>query len=240
MSKHLQYDETRKKQVIQTFSVSNFIIFESQQLVICNKPFDIQIDGDRPLTLEKLLKQHRPDIHLRFCHQLDYATSGLIAIAKTPKAAAMANKLFEKRLVIKNYLAILSGHLKKSAIVTEGIAKHPEQRNRMQLCNKRGKAAKTIIKPLKIGTWKNREVTKVLLQPVSGRRHQLRLHCSFIGHPIVGDITYAKDADPYRMMLHSQRLYLPFPEPLQSIDVQTTDPFIKEQITPHFDNNRLR
>lgn len=70
--------------------------------------------------------------------------------------------------------------------------------------------------------------TKVLLKPLTGRRHQLRLHLSHMGHTIVGDFTYSnrRDVWPYRMFLHAHRLVVP--SPFDHIDVKTKDPFTPE------------
>lgn len=225
MSYHSQYDKKRREQILATMVVSNLIVFENPQYLICNKPFDLQIDGYRPLTLEKLILLYRPDMMLRFCHQLDYATSGLIVVAKTKCAAAKANKLFENRSISKHYTALVSGHLNNQEVVTIKIANHPVHKHQMKVSNDAGKTAKTYITPLQLGSWNSRPVTKVLIQPITGRRHQIRLHCLHIGHPIVGDINYARDSKPFRMMLHAQRLHLPFSEPLSPIDVETEDPF---------------
>lgn len=79
------------------------------------------------------------------------------------------------------------------------------------------RAARTLMRVQALGFYKGRPVTRVLLEPRSGRRHQLRLHMAFLNHPIVGDVTYCADT-PYkscaekeeRMMLHALSLHLPF------------------------------
>lgn len=70
--------------------------------------------------------------------------------------------------------------------------------------------------------------TKVLLKPITGRRHQLRLHLSHVGHTIVGDFSYSnrRDVWPHRMFLHAQRLVVP--SPFDHMDVKTGDPFTQE------------
>ena len=74
------------------------------------------------------------------------------------------------------------------------------------------------------GYYKGQVVTKVLLEPRTGRQHQLRVHCRSICHHIVGDYTYSggTDTDPYRMMLHSLSLQIPLPS--GTITVQAPDP----------------
>ena len=91
-------------------------------------------------------------------------------------------------------------------------------------CDK-AKAAHTRLLTLERGLYDGYPATRVLLKPITGRRHQLRLHCSILGHTIVGDFTYSdrKDLTPYRMFLHSHRLVLP--TNLEQLDVNAGDPF---------------
>ncbi|KAL7645945.1 UNVERIFIED_CONTAM: hypothetical protein RMT77_002842 [Armadillidium vulgare] len=87
------------------------------------------------------------------------------------------------------------------------------------------RSASTRILVLEKGISHGFPATKVLLKPLTGRRHQLRLHLSILGHTIVGDYTYSNRNDnvPYRMFLHAYRLVIP--TELEHIDIQTTDPF---------------
>ena len=76
-----------------------------------------------------------------------------------------------------------------------------------------GRAAQTEVVVLERGHLRGSRATRVLLRPRTGRRHQLRLHCAMLGHPIVGDATYGPaDDGQERMMLHAQSLMLPFGE----------------------------
>lgn len=75
------------------------------------------------------------------------------------------------------------------------------------------------------GTLGGRPVTKLLMCPCSGRRHQLRLHAKATGHPIVGDVAYCGDTVAPRMMLHAWRLRLPLPREAAPLCVTTADPF---------------
>ena len=72
--------------------------------------------------------------------------------------------------------------------------------------------ALTLVQVLAYGTFNGHAVTKVLLRPITGKRHQLRLHMLSVGHPIVGDATYARDLDADRMMLHSLSLRVDWPQ----------------------------
>ena len=78
---------------------------------------------------------------------------------------------------------------------------------------------------LDIGYYNNEPVTKVMLKPITGRRHQIRVHCATFGHTIVGDFMYSnrKDVLPYRMFLHSHRMVLP--TTLENLNVCSGDIF---------------
>jgi tRNA pseudouridine32 synthase/23S rRNA pseudouridine746 synthase len=179
-------------------------------------------------------------------------------LALNKKSAASASKLFENRLVKKTYLALVNGHLKDDEyvdiielnlaasdflpryFVDQPIDDDPDHEFRMAIMNS-GKPAQTKIiakkrgyyhyKEEKTGLNKSIPVTLVNLSPVSGRRHQLRVHLKYIGHPIVGDFNYEEVyTDTFRMMLHAHEIILPLPgqEELKAVAV---DPF-DDLVTP--------
>ena len=98
-----------------------------------------------------------------------------------------------------------------------------------------GRPCETSVEILETCTYMGRPVTKVKFTPVTGRRHQLRLHSFCLGHPIVGDATYDKDYDPRcaRMMLHAHSLSIEFDKAFRGVEentmrVETDDPFLIE------------
>ena len=92
------------------------------------------------------------------------------------------------------------------------------------LCEK-PRDCRTALLVLGRGLRNGKPATKVLLKPGTGRRHQLRVHCLYIGHTIIGDYTYSerKDCEPHRTFLHSFRLVLE--NEIERIDERTLDPF---------------
>lgn len=78
--------------------------------------------------------------------------------------------------------------------------------NETVFCNK-SRVAQTVITILEKGIFNNYPATKILCRPITGRRHQIRVHCSFLGHTIIGDYTYSnrRDVEPSRMYLHALR-----------------------------------
>jgi len=91
-------------------------------------------------------------------------------------------------------------------------------------CEK-ARVARTRLVVLSRGEYSGSPATKVLLAPVTGRRHQLRIHCHRLGNTIVGDFTYSgkRDVLPPRMYLHAHRLLLP--TALEELDINAGDPF---------------
>jgi 23S rRNA-/tRNA-specific pseudouridylate synthase len=121
-----------------------------------------------------------------------------------------------------------------SYYVDQAIGEDPNHDFRMAILNT-GRPAQTHIHVVQRGYYKYKEVktgleqvipvTKVSLSPISGRRHQLRLHLKHIGHPIVGDFNYEEQyTDTFRMMLHAHKIVLPLPGK-DALEVSASDPF---------------
>jgi 23S rRNA pseudouridine1911/1915/1917 synthase len=116
-------------------------------------------------------------------HRLDRATSGLIVIAKSPRALTVLSRHFRKRLVEKRYLALVRGNVEEEAgSISAPIGRDADQRPRWRVMES-GKSAETRFKVLE----RVRRATLLELEPVTGRTNQLRIHCAHIGHPIIGD-----------------------------------------------------
>ncbi|KAJ1096101.1 hypothetical protein NDU88_001247 [Pleurodeles waltl] len=192
------------------------------------------------VTVQSQLKHRFPDLAdpgtyygFRFCHQLDFSTSGALCAALSKAAAAKAYTCFTQRTVTKAYLALVRGNVsKEQQTITDPIGKNTVEGMTHMMCTEgtegceNAKPCQTELFVLERGLYCGDPVTKVLLQPHTGRTHQLRVHCSAIGHPIVGDFTYSlkKDSGPYRMMLHSY--YLRIPVEGELVEVTAPDPFI--------------
>ncbi|CAG9577455.1 unnamed protein product [Danaus chrysippus] len=219
-------------------------LYESDDFLIVNKPYDMYINSDdenEKNTLVCQIASH--DSHLstsanplRFVQRLDFATSGVICIAKSKTAAAQAGKLFEKRLTKKYYVAIVRKHLKFELADIRypiGVDLSPENSHKMATqtadttCGS-PREALTRILLLETGFYGSDPASVVLLKPITGRRHQLRVHCLSIGHTLLGDYTYSAPVDtvPHRMFLHATRLVLPLQK--QPLDIQTLVPFFSD------------
>ncbi|KAI3360068.1 hypothetical protein L3Q82_014385 [Scortum barcoo] len=219
------------------------VLYQSNDFIVVDKHWDIRIDSKmwyEKHTVQAQLRHHFPQLAdpstyygFRFCHQLDFSTSGALCVALNKAAAGRAYRCFKDRTVTKAYLALVRGWVEKERQTLDfSIGKNSSEGKTHMMCIEgtegceNPKLCQTELTVLEYGLYDGDSVTKVLLQPLTGRTHQLRVHCSAIGHPIVGDITYSSGADdaPYRMMLHAHLLHIPLePQPLL---VSAEDPFL--------------
>ena len=154
-------------------------------------------------------------------HRLDKATSGLMVIAKTPHALSVLSKHFRRKLVKKRYLALLHGRIgEASRVISAPIGRDPDRRPHWGVLEG-GKESETRLQVLD----RREDTTLVELEPVTGRTNQLRIHCAFIGHSIVGDPLYGavygqQPSDhrdevldpPPRLFLHAYKLGFHHPQ----------------------------
>ncbi|WP_298325214.1 pseudouridine synthase [Asticcacaulis sp.] len=144
-------------------------------------------------------------------HRLDMATSGLILMARGPQPHRSLSMAFAERQVAKRYVAVVAGEVaaERGEVDLPLICDWPN-RPRQKVDHEVGKPSLTRY------TVVAREVgcTRVALEPITGRSHQLRVHMMALGHPILGDEFYAPDevrALSPRLLLHAE--YLAFPHP---------------------------
>ncbi len=144
-------------------------------------------------------------------HRLDMATSGLMAFGRGAAAQRALSMAFERRTVEKRYVAIVAGNVEaeQGEIDLPLIVDWPN-RPLQHVDHAAGKPSLTRWRVLE----RTAQRTRLELEPVTGRSHQIRVHLLAIGHPIVGDALYAppaaRDAAP-RLLLHACRLTLPHP-----------------------------
>ncbi|XP_077590774.1 RNA pseudouridylate synthase domain-containing protein 1 [Stigmatopora nigra] len=219
------------------------VLFQNDDYIVVDKHWDIRIDSKmwyENNTVQAQLRHRFPQLAdpgtyygFRFCHQLDFSTSGALCVALNKAAAGQAYRCFKDRTVTKAYLALLRGLVEEEIQTLDfSIGKNTLEGKTHMMCIdgtegcENPKPSQTLLTVLEYGLYDGGPATKVLLQPVTGRTHQLRVHCSAVGHPIVGDVTYSSGADngPFRMMLHAHLLHIPLdPEP---IHVYAVDPFL--------------
>ena len=171
------------------------IIYEDEYILAVNKSAEIEVDES---LIKKLKEQYNHLNNLYLVHRIDKYTSGIVILAKDENTKIYFEKAFKERKINKIYHAITEGTIKKEIgciDISIGIdKKNPNKRIPLSIKDG-GEAAVTYYKILK----KLNEHTLVELKPVTGRTHQIRVHLSYIGHPIIGDKIYSKNAGIYKM-----------------------------------------
>lgn len=172
-----------------------------------------------PITQNSKLKTYnnsssivRPGI----VHRLDKGTTGVILVAKDPKTQELLSNLFKERNVCKTYRTIVEGNVQnKEGIIKENIGRHPVHRKKMAVIQKGGRESETAYKVLQ----RLDGYTYIEVYPKTGRTHQIRVHCAYIGHPVVGDDVYGRQAKHLadRPLLHAY--IISFPHPMKRLNI---------------------
>jgi tRNA pseudouridine32 synthase/23S rRNA pseudouridine746 synthase len=141
-------------------------------------------------------------------HRLDQATSGLLLFARGIEAQRELSADFAERRVIKTYVAVVTGMLEGDGVIDLPLGPDWPNRPRQQVDLERGKPSQTRWRALA----REGAHTRVALEPLTGRTHQLRVHLAALGHAILGDGLYAAPdaaaASP-RLLLHASELRVP-------------------------------
>jgi 23S rRNA pseudouridine1911/1915/1917 synthase len=189
------------------------IVYEDNDLVVLNKPAGLTVHpapGHTSHTLVNAMLAHCPDLakfgdSLRpgIVHRLDKDTSGLMVIAKNSPTQQNLINQFKTRSVSKGYLVLVKGKLTPTrGIIEAPIGRHPANRKLMAVVTS-GRQARTGYRVKEY--LDNYTLLEVTLE--TGRTHQIRVHLSAIGYPVVGDPVYGvKSAHLKRQFVHAYRL----------------------------------
>ncbi len=205
------------------------ILYHDDDLLIVNKPAGLlTVPGKGPekqdCMINRVLKFNP---NARVVHRLDQGTSGIVMFPLNYMCLRLLTKQFEARGIHKHYVAVVAGVVE----LDEGEVKLPlicdwPNRPLQKVCFESGKPAHTRYTVLQRDPAS--DSTRVLLEPVSGRTHQLRVHMLSLGHPMVGDQLYAPaaiQAQATRLMLHAQDIRFTHPITHVNIEVECAAEF---------------
>ena len=209
------------------------IVHEDKDIIVVNKPRGMVVHpaaGNRSGTLVNALLYHCRDLSgiggvLRpgIVHRLDKDTSGLMVAAKNDHSHQELSRQFKARKVLKRYLALVHGGLdQEEGVIEERIGRHPVQRKKMAVVN-RGREAVTHYRVLE----RFDKYSLIELTLKTGRTHQIRVHLTSIGHPIVGDPAYGHRKEEFRasgQLLHAQKLGFYHPQSGQYLEFEAGIP----------------
>ena len=192
------------------------IIYEDDDIIVVNKPKGMVVhpaNGNPDGTLvnaimaicKDSLSGRGGEIRPGIVHRLDKDTSGLLIIAKNDEAHVNVSEQIKNHEVKKTYIALVRGIIKENeATIDMPIGRSTSDRKKMAV-NKKGKNAITHIKVLK----RYDKYTLVEVNIETGRTHQIRVHLSYIGYPIIGDATYSNGKNEFNVQgqcLHAKKL----------------------------------
>jgi 23S rRNA pseudouridine1911/1915/1917 synthase len=225
------------------------IVFENEDLLVVNKPAGMVVHpavGHSSGTLVNAVLGYEPEMEgiggeerPGVVHRLDKETSGLILLAKNERAHRWLQDQFRLRKVEKTYLALVDGKPPTpSGRVESHIGRDPSHRKRMAIVpESRGREAISEYKTLE----SFRDHTLLEFHPLTGRTHQIRLHCAFLGCPIVGDEVYGRkkpSLDIDRHFLHAYRLKILLPGKKQPRVFEAALPPALDQVLISLRNGR--
>lgn len=190
------------------------IIYQDEYIIAVNKPQGLlSVPGlgpDKQDCLISRLVKIVPGV--KVVHRLDCYTSGIMLFAIGIEMQRALSRIFHHRKIQKQYIAVVKQWFEDS----EGVIKFPmrcdiDNRPHQIVDYEHGKSAITFWQVLQ----RNNETVRLLLKPVTGRTHQLRVHCAAMGYPIIGDGLYgdvvADEIKQSRMLLHADNLLFEHP-----------------------------
>jgi len=207
------------------------VLHADEALLVLNKPGGLLcVPGrgeDKQDCLSRRVQQRYPDALV--VHRLDQATSGLLVMARGATAQRFLSDAFASRQIHKRYVAVVDGLLDPpqdewGQIDLPILLDWPNRPRR--IIDPQGKPSTTHWRVL--GHPLAGQTTRVELEPVTGRSHQLRVHLQALGHPILGDALYGMPTSPgkaQRLLLHATRLELTHPVSLQTMVFSSEPPF---------------
>ena len=168
------------------------VLYEDDHILIVNKPPDMSVHSTNPWGKNDLIQQlrrQRSDNKLFLAHRIDRETSGIVLIARSSEIARRLGEAFSGRGIEKEYTALVFGEIKgDTGIIDLPIGRDEASPVKIKMAAGKGLGAPSITEYSVVQRFKG--FTLVNARPKTGRQHQIRVHFSAIGHPLVGDKIY--------------------------------------------------
>ncbi len=218
------------------------ILYEDDHLLVANKPAGMDTHPSSPTQNDTLanavafyLQAKGESREFKHIHRLDRDTTGAVLFAKYPFVGAMLDSMLEKREIKRTYLAWVHGIIKnKKGTIREPIGRDRHHGTRRRV-SPNGQNAITHYEVIK--TDSKRKLSLVQCSLDTGRTHQIRVHFSYIGHPLAGDLLYGGKTLFSRQALHAVQLQFIHPFTKQSITCHA--PFLEQEIFTNIDPYKI-
>ncbi len=195
------------------------VVFKNELMLVIDKPAGMVVTNENRKkgvgSVEDWMAAEYPNGLMRegIVHRLDKGTSGLLVIAREKKALDFLKQQFKQRLVKKHYIALISGDLPVNGRIDMPINRSKYGFGKFKV-HEDGKKAVTEFETIKKINIEGKIFTLVKINLLTGRTHQIRVHLSYLGWPLAGDVTYGgkKTAGLERPFLHAAELSIANPK----------------------------
>ncbi len=224
----ISYTIEREIPTLQAEQIPIPILHQDPDIIVVDKPAGMVVHpgaGRRSHTLVNALLYMFPDLEKMgpperpgIVHRLDRETSGVLVVARSPRALSGLQKQFKERTVQKRYLGLTWGNIRHAeGKISWAIGRNARRRERISIKTDRPRQAETEYRVCRV----YQEFTYLEIRPLTGRMHQIRVHMAAAGHPLVGDNRYGrrsrKGPSP-RLFLHARTLAIVHPGTGQMIE----------------------
>ena len=218
-------------------NISLDIVYEDDDIIIVNKPKGMVVhpaNGNYTGTLVNALMYSHKDklscingsIRPGIIHRIDKDTSGILVVAKNDEAHKKLSSIFKVHDIKREYIALVKGIVKEDRLdINLPIGRSAKDRKKMAVTNKNSREAITHIEVLERFYSSNVTLVKATLE--TGRTHQIRVHMSYMHHPIVGDEVYGKKDPKFKVtgqMLHAKLLGFKHPTTNEYVEFESEIP----------------
>ena len=232
---------------IEAENISLDVLYEDNDCIVVNKPKGMVVHpaaGHYSGTLVNALMYHCKDslsgingvMRPGIVHRIDKDTTGSLIICKNDTSHEIIAQQLKEHSIVRKYRAICMGIIKEDELtINAPIGRHPVERKKMAINEKNGKSAVTHVKVLK----RLKNATYVECRLETGRTHQIRVHLSSMGHPLLGDEIYGDTKNKYKLQgqtLHAYILGFVHPTTGEYIETTASIPSYFEKLLKNLEN----
>ena len=216
--------------------ISSAILFENDSIIVLNKPSGLAVHSGSGLRFGAIdvLRKLREKFDIELVHRLDRDTSGCLLFAKNRQSLLAMQNLFKSQQLRKTYLAIVKGHWDRSVtdIQLALLKQTMSNGERKVFVDERGQQAHTVIEEVSHFSEKGVDYSLLKIRLLTGRTHQIRVHCKSQNHEIAGDAKYGdrnfdrqiKKIAGSRLLLHASELEIPQNDHTKGLDIKAPVP----------------
>lgn len=204
------------------------LIYQDDDFIAIHKPAGILTIPGKEIADSVLTRLQAINANILLIHRLDRDTSGILVFALNKATQSHISKQFQNRETEKQYVALVSGHITGQGCIDIPVVYDASRPPLHKVDEHEKKPAITYWQAMKQFYIHDLPVTRMQLKPITGRSHQLRVHCQYLGHAIVGDTLYADEHYQHivsDLCLHAEYLTFTHPKNQSRVELKCPAPF---------------